>query len=171
MQYIKVNNWLHHCYGAGKCNAFLSSGAMIIAVLIIWKWILGYVDFPVICLLFIENLYTIRSIINSHKFELLIQALCAAFLFFLPSYICIYFIYFFIQQVLISYLFYTYQCIHVNPNLPIQHTTPTPLSLLGVHTFVLYICVSISALQTSSSVPFFQITHICVNIQYLFFSF
>ena len=32
---------------------------------------------------------------------------------------------------------------------------PPPLSPLGVHTFVLYICVSISALQTGSSVPFF----------------
>ena len=37
------------------------------------------------------------------------------------------FIYFLIQQVLISHPFYTHQCIHVNPNLPIQHTpTPTP---------------------------------------------
>ena len=45
------------------------------------------------------------------------------------------------------------------------------LSPLGVHTFVLYICVSISALQTGSSVPFFQIPHICVNVRYLFFSF
>ena len=66
--------------------------------------------------------------------------------------------YFFIQQVLISYPFYTHQCIHVNPNLPTHHTTtPTPpwLSPLGVHTFVLYICASISALQTGSSVPFF----------------
>ena len=58
-----------------------------------------------------------------------------------------------IQQVLISYLFYTYLCIYVNPNLPIHPTTP--LSPLGVHTFVLYICVFISALQTSSSVTFF----------------
>ena len=33
--------------------------------------------------------------------------------------------------------------------------TPPPLPQLGVHTFVLYICVSISALQTGSSVPFF----------------
>ena len=65
---------------------------------------------------------------------------------------------FFIQQVLISYLFYTYECIYVNPNLPIHPTTTTRqplLSPLGVHTFVLYICVSISALQTGSSVPFF----------------
>ena len=33
---------------------------------------------------------------------------------------------FFIQQVLISYLFYTHQCIHVNPNLPVHPTTPPP---------------------------------------------
>ena len=69
-----------------------------------------------------------------------------------------YFIYFLIQQVLISHQFYTHQCVHVNPNRPIQHTTiPTPpqLSPLGVHMFVLYICVSVSALKTGSSVPFF----------------
>ena len=39
---------------------------------------------------------------------------------------------------LISHQFYTHQCIHVNPNHPIQHTTiPTPprFSPLGVHTF------------------------------------
>ena len=65
---------------------------------------------------------------------------------------------FFYTAVLISHQFYTLQCIHVNPNHPIHHTTtptPLPLSTLGVHTFVLYICVSISALQTPSSVPFF----------------
>ena len=39
-----------------------------------------------------------------------------------------------------------------NPNLPIH---PTPLPPLGVHTFVLCVCVSISALQIGSSVPFF----------------
>ena len=39
------------------------------------------------------------------------------------------FIYLFIQQVLISYLFYTHQCIHVNPNLPIHPTTTTALPL------------------------------------------
>ena len=38
------------------------------------------------------------------------------------------------------------------------------LSPVGIHMFVLYICVSISALQAGSSVPFFQIPHICVNI-------
>ena len=46
-----------------------------------------------------------------------------------------------------SNLFYTQyqQCIYINPNLPIH---PTPLSSLGVHSFVLYVCVSISSLVT-----------------------
>ena len=58
---------------------------------------------------------------------------------------------------LISHQFYTHQCIHVNPNHPVQHTTiPTPpwFSPLGVHTFVLYICVSTSALQTGLIMDF-----------------
>ena len=62
-----------------------------------------------------------------------------------------YLIYFFIQQVLISHQFYTHQCIHVNPNRPIHHTTittPLRLSPLGVHTFVLYICVSTSSAES-----------------------
>ena len=56
-----------------------------------------------------------------------------------------------------SHPFYTHQCRHVNPNLPIHQSptpTPPPLSPLGVHKFVLYFCVSISAPQTGSSVPF-----------------
>ena len=48
---------------------------------------------------------------------------------------------------------------------------PPPAFPLGVHMFVLYICVSISALKTGSSVPFFWIPHTCINIRYLFFSF
>ena len=39
-----------------------------------------------------------------------------------------------------------------------------PPFLLGMRMFVLYICVSISALQIRASIPFFQIPHICVNI-------
>ena len=62
-----------------------------------------------------------------------------------------------IQQALISYLFYTQQSIYVSPNLPIRPTPPSPV---GNHKFVLYICDSISALQISSSVPFYQIPHI-----------
>ena len=58
-----------------------------------------------------------------------------------------------VQQVLRSYLFYTWSCICVNPNLPIHPTFTSPL---GIHTFVLYICVSISSLQIGSSVLFFS---------------
>ena len=48
--------------------------------------------------------------------------------------------------------FYTQQYIYVNPNLPIHSM---PLSPPQCHMFVLYGCVSISALQIGSSVPFF----------------
>ena len=41
-------------------------------------------------------------------------------------YIFLNFTYFFIQQVLISHPFYTQQCIHVNPNRLIHHTTTAP---------------------------------------------
>ena len=82
-----------------------------------------------------------------------LSTLLAGFLFFFfleicdELYFCL-FVCFFILQVLISHQFYTHQCIHVNPNRPIQHTTiPTPpqFSPLGVHISVLYICVSTSA--------------------------
>ena len=69
---------------------------------------------------------------------------------------------------LLVYLFYTQQCIYVNLNPPIHSNL---LFLLGIHTFVLYICVSISALPIRSYLTFFQIPHVCVNICYLFSSF
>ena len=43
-----------------------------------------------------------------------------------------------------------YTCVYVNFNLPVLSTLPSPLS---IHKFVLYICVSISALQIRSSEP------------------
>ena len=55
----------------------------------------------------------------------------------------------------------------VNP-IP-QFIPPSPFPL-GSHTFVLYACVSIFALQLRSSVPFLSIPRICVNIQCWFFS-
>ena len=48
-----------------------------------------------------------------------------------------------------------------HPLLPASHANKS----------VLYICVSIAALQIGSSVPSFEIPCMCVNIQYLFFSF
>ena len=56
-------------------------------------------------------------------------------------------------------------------SIPISQLIPPLFLLLGVHTFVLCIRVSISALQMGSPVPFFQIPHTCVSIQYLFFLF
>ena len=47
-----------------------------------------------------------------------------------------------------------YMSIPISQFIPPPPPPPPPLSPLGVHTFVLYICVSISALQTGSSVPF-----------------
>ena len=71
-----------------------------------------------------------------------------------------------VQQVLVSHLSHTQQCIYVHPNLPNPHSCP-----FGVYKCVLYICDSISALQISSSLPFFQIPHISDIIWNLFFSF
>ena len=47
---------------------------------------------------------------------------------------------------------FIHMCIYVNPSLPIHSIPSFPL---GVHMFVLYICVSISALQVGLSVHFF----------------
>ena len=81
-----------------------------------------------------------------------------------------FFLFRFVNQSSILYTsVYTYQSL-----CPIQHTTiTTPLwfSPLGVHTFVLSVCVSTSALQTSSYVPFLQVPDICVNIRDLFLTF
>ena len=72
------------------------------------------------------------------------------------------FIYLFIYLFIIFYTAGSYLLsilyILVYMSIPIsQFITPPPLPLspLGVHTFVLCICVSTSALQTGSSVPFF----------------
>ena len=71
-----------------------------------------------------------------------------------------------IEQILVSYLLYIWQCIYAKPYLPIHpNLFPFPL---GVHRFVLYVCVSIPILQISSAIPFFQIPHICVNITICF---
>ena len=47
-----------------------------------------------------------------------------------------------------------YMSIPISQIIPPPPPPAPPLSPLGVHTFVLYICVSISALQTGSSLPF-----------------
>ena len=54
---------------------------------------------------------------------------------------------------------------YVRPSLPVHPISAFPL---GIHNFNLYFCVSISALQISSSVSFFWIPYI---IWYVFFCF
>ena len=85
-------------------------------------------------------------------------------------------LYFFFEFFLYSRFLLVIYFIHISVYMSILISQfipppPPPLSPLGVHMFVLYICVSISALQTGSSVPFFEIPHICINTLYLFFSF
>ena len=69
-----------------------------------------------------------------------------------------------IRKVLISYLFYTWQCCMCQSQSPVS-------SHIGIHMFVLYVCVSISALQIGSPVSFCQIPYPCTKIRYLCFSF
>ena len=57
-------------------------------------------------------------------------------------------------------IYFTHGCIYVKPNLPIHPTLLFPTMSMSI----LYICLSIPALQIGSSVPFFQIPHICTNI-------
>ena len=63
-----------------------------------------------------------------------------------------------IQQVLISYLF-----IHsgVYMSVPISQFIPPPPSPLGIHTFVLYICVSISVLHIFQTFDFLSAQCFC----------
>ena len=60
------------------------------------------------------------------------------------------------QQDLVIYLFHIQQFVSVNPKLLIY---PSLLNF-GNHTFVFYVCGSVSVLQISSYVSFFQIPHI-----------
>lgn len=57
-----------------------------------------------------------------------------------------------IQQALVGYVLRIVVCI-CQSNLRIHHILLFPL--LSVHMTVLYICIPISAMQTSSSIPFF----------------
>ena len=62
-------------------------------------------------------------------------------------------------------LFYIWECIRFNVTLSIHLTLSFPYCF---HKFVLFISIFIPALQIGSSVPFFYIPYICVNIWYLF---
>ena len=71
-----------------------------------------------------------------------------------------------VEQVLIAYLFYSRVCTSV----PIFQFVPPPPSPFSIHRFVLYIRVSISALQISSSVSFFYTPHILAILYDICFS-
>ena len=75
-----------------------------------------------------------------------------------------------VWQLPTSSLFYTgqyIQYIYGSATLPIYLRFPLPRAYMSI----LYVCIFIPVLQTGSSVPSFQIPHICANIQYLLFSF
>ena len=65
-------------------------------------------------------------------------------------------------------IYFTFGSVYVSATLSLRPSFP---SLPCVLKSVLYICVFIPAMPLGSSVPFFQIPHMCVSIWYLFFSF
>ena len=72
----------------------------------------------------LSKFFCSKSLFIFHTF-LFIFHYTSFFFEFLNFILCI----FLIQQVLISHQFYTHQCIHVNPNLPIHPTTTPSLPL------------------------------------------
>ena len=67
----------------------------------------------------------------------------------------------------IIYCVYSSVCVSI----PVSQLIPPCPFPLGIHMLILYIYVSISASHIRSSIPYFYIPHIHVNIRYLFFSF
>ena len=51
-------------------------------------------------------------------------------------------------------IYFIHSIKNVYVTIPLSQFRPPPP--LGVHTFVLYVCVSISAFQIRSSIPFFE---------------
>ena len=72
------------------------------------------------------------------------------------------------QQLPTGYLFCTWQCIYFKATLTICPTFTSPRC---VHKSIIHIGISIPALQMGSTVPFFLISYICINIWYSFFPF
>ena len=76
------------------------------------------------------------------EFSFSLSVACSFSLVWVPAVMRTFF--FFIQQVLISHQFYTHQCIHVNPNRPIHHTTlprPTAFPLWCPYVCSLHLCL------------------------------
>ena len=73
-----------------------------------------------------------------------------------------FFFWFFFLNFILFYFLYSrfllvinFVHISVYMSIPVSQFIPPPTSPLGVHMFVLYVCVSTSTLQISSSIPFF----------------
>ena len=67
-------------------------------------------------------------------------------------------------------IYFTYGIINFYVTFSIHIPFSFPLPTVS-HRSVLYVCISICALKTNSSVPSLQIPYICVSIWYLCFSF
>ena len=72
------------------------------------------------------------------------------------------------QRNLVGYSPFRSDITEVNQHARNLLAQPTLPFLPSAHMTVLYICVSIPALDIRLSIPFFQIPYICINIQYLF---
>ena len=84
---------------------------------------------------------------------------------------CFFLFFFFKQQVLISHQFYTHQCIHVNPNSPVHHTTTTPRHFPPLVSICLF-STSVSEFLPCKLVHLYHFSrfHICVLIYDICFS-
>ena len=134
--------WINHKIDTRQ----ISSRKKKIAFLIFFSWfLLAYICFT---MLFQSLLFS-----KVHQPYIYIYPLFFGFLFHLGHHRALSGVHCALQQVL-SYLCDTqyYIYIYVSPTLAIHHT---PFSCLGNHNFVLYICVSVSALHISSSLTFF----------------
>ena len=72
------------------------------------------------------------------------------------------------QQIPTGYLLCIWWWICFSATLSVHPTLSFPCCVCKS---VLYVCISIAALQIDSSILFFYIPYICINIQCLFFSF
>ena len=66
---------------------------------------------------------------------------------------------------------YLHILVYMHARYSLHSSHPLSLLLHPCPQSVLYVCVPTAALRTGSSVPSFWIPHMCINIQYLFFSF
>ena len=106
------------------------------------------------------TLFPLRSLQNNWvEFPVLYSRFSLVIYLYIVSIVCMY-----VYMYVCVYI-YIYICQSQSPN------SSHPFSLhLGIYMVVLYVCVSISALQIRSSIPFFWLPHISVNIWYLFSS-